>query len=107
MVKMSSTSSESSASLPAAPTTGMVPVALASGRRSRWVTCLGLVNSGTYSKMMFEFSRPYQRAGEPHHLRMTYLAFIVRQSRLPRLVEGESTLRSMQKRKSPTWLGFL
>ena len=33
-------------------------------------TLLNLVNSGTYSTSTDEFSRPYQRAGEPATLRM-------------------------------------
>ena len=41
--------------------------------RSRCVARRILANIGTYSNMIDEFSRPYQRAGEPHSRRIVYL----------------------------------
>lgn len=41
-------------------------------RRCILFTALNLVNSGTYSKLTLEFSRPYQRAGVLAARRMMY-----------------------------------
>ena len=65
---------------------------------------LALANSGTYSKITEEFSRPYQRMGVPHRRRMKYLASMVRESAPEMSVSGERILRIRQKRKSPTML---
>jgi hypothetical protein len=44
----------------------------------RVVAGLTLEKSGTVSMMTDEFSRPYQRSGDPQNERMAYLAFMVR-----------------------------
>ena len=100
--KMSSSSSEfSRLSASLAATCGATS---SSGRRVSLCWRLVLEKSGTYSKITLEFSRPYQRAGEPQKPRMRYLSSIMRWSKPDMSVSGESILRMRQKRKSPTVL---
>ena len=84
--------------LPGATTAVVLPAEMRVSLCWRFVRA----NSGTYSKMMEEFSRPYQRAGEPQTWRIMYLSSITRRLKPEISVSGVRTLRMRQKRKSPT-----
>ena len=82
--------------------TGWIEVVSSRLSRARRAVGRMRAKSGTCSMSVEEFSRPYQRAGEPHRRLTAYFTAMIRWS--PRLmsVSGTRVLRIMQKRKSPT-----
>jgi hypothetical protein len=76
-------------------------------RRCILFTALNLVNSGTYSKLTLEFSRPYQRAGVPAARRMMYLSVMAVRSLGSTSLSGARSLRIRTNLNVPMLPGSL